>query len=161
MTFTIRNTYTNPHFPQKSTKLANTSRGRPNTIFVFASKLATTIVSCSLMQSFSPADRSLSQPRPTNPTVSIRSPLDQMSSDDIPSATHPSKSKKILRIVIPLGRGLAPPVHIVRRIGRDDKNRFEGPSEPGTFNMTKAASEKLQRVLAYGQNAVKDRRHGG
>lgn len=80
-----------------------------------------------------------------------------MSSDDNSSIKEsPKKPQKHLRIVIALRRRLAPPVHITQEIGANNRPAFEDTSDPGTFEMTKAASKKLQRVLAsYGQDPAR------
>ncbi|KAI6518874.1 hypothetical protein MCOR05_011194, partial [Pyricularia oryzae] len=109
-----------------------------------------------LCGTFPPAHTSLARKGHKSNNFSTKLSLDQMSSNDISSIKgSPKKPQKHLRIVIPLGRRLAPPVHIIRDIGANNRSLFEDTSEPGTFQMTKAASKKLQRVLAsYGQDAA-------
>ncbi|ELQ41814.1 hypothetical protein OOU_Y34scaffold00252g9 [Pyricularia oryzae Y34] len=111
----------------------------------------------SLCGTFSPAHTSLARNGHKSNNFSTNLSLDQMSSNDISSIKEsPKKPQKHLRIVIPLGRRLAPPVHINQDIGANNRSLFEDTSEPGVFEMTKAASKKLQRVLAsYGQDAAR------
>ncbi|QBZ53290.1 hypothetical protein PoMZ_08965, partial [Pyricularia oryzae] len=96
-----------------------------------------------------------------HPTIELTEVATLQSGSELEkSKRHQRKStlkmpQKILGIVIPLRRELAPPAQIIQGIGSDDKTQLGGPRELDKFKMAKAASEELQSVLA-----PRDRRHG-